>query len=300
LNFEPGEEYTYSNSGYFLLGVIVKRASGESLREFAEKNIFEPLGMKSSRFHDDFEELLYNRATGYYERGQGRYKNFMSTFDCVGSGGLFTSVEDLFLWDQNFIHQKVGGERVMKLMHTQGMLNDGKKMDYAFGLNIRKYRGLNIVEHGGSLGGYRSVFLRFPDQRFSVIILSNLDRIVPGRLALQVADLYLANDFKEEEPTPKKESRRKTAVFEVDADILGGYKGEFFSPEVQATFQIEGKGERLYLHHPDGRKYPMLAQAEDRYRARGWTIQFIRNAENKVDSFRLSSGRVRNLLFTKK
>jgi CubicO group peptidase (beta-lactamase class C family) len=110
LNFAPGEEYLYSNSGYFLLAVIAERASGKSLREFAEENIFKPLGMKNSHFHDDYRMLIKKRASGYFPDGKGKYRNFISTFDCVGSGGLFTSVEDLFLWDQNFYHHKVGGK----------------------------------------------------------------------------------------------------------------------------------------------------------------------------------------------
>jgi CubicO group peptidase (beta-lactamase class C family) len=300
LNFKPGEEYTYSNSGYFLLGVIIKKASGKSLREFADKNIFKPLGMKNSRFHDDFEELIENRATGYYRRGRSGYKNFVSTFDCVGSGGLFTSVEDLYLWDQNFTHRKVGGKNVMELMHTQGMLNDGKKLDYAFGLQIGTYRGLKIVEHGGSLGGYRAEFLKFPEQRFSVIILSNLASVMPSGLARQVADLYLEKDFLEDKPKPKKRSIEKVAPVYVPEITLSEYKGNFYSEEVQAAFQILVREGRLYLHRKGGQNFLMQAFAEDQFKVRGWTLQFIRDAEVKITGFRLSSGRVRNLLFEKK
>ncbi len=296
LNFKPGEEYTYSNSGYFLLGVIVKEASGESLREFADKNIFKPLGMKNSRFHDDFEELIKNRATGYYG-GRGRYRNFVSTFDCVGSGGLFTSVEDLYLWDQNFTHHKVGGKDVMELMQTQGMLNSGKKLDYAFGLEIGTYRGLKVVEHGGSLGGYRAEFLRFPDQRFSVIILANLASVLPSRLARQVVDLYLEKDFSEDKPETKKRTMEKVVPVDIPEKTLKEYTGNFHSPEVQAAFQILLREGRLYLCRNGGQNIPMLAAAKDLFRVRGWTIRFIRDAEEQISGFRLSSGRVRNLFF---
>jgi CubicO group peptidase (beta-lactamase class C family) len=299
LNFKPGEEYTYSNSGYFLLGVIVKKASGLSLREFADKNIFEPLGMKNSRFHDNFEELIKNRATGYYGR-RGSYRNFISTFDCVGSGGLFTSVEDLYLWDQNFTHQRVGGKDVMELMHTQGILNNGKKLDYAFGLDIGTYRGLKTVEHGGSLGGYRAEFLRFPVQRFSVIILSNLASVVPSRLARQVADLYLEKDFPEDKPQPRKRMIEKVEPVEIPEKMMREYTGNFHSPEVQTAFQILFREGRLYLCRNGGQNFPMLASAKDQFRVRGWTIRFIRDEEGKISGFRLSSGRVRNLLFGKK
>ena len=299
LNFLPGEEHTYSNSGYFLLGVIVERASGHSLRKFADENIFKPLGMKNSRFHDDFQELIPNRAAGYYDAGKGSYRNFISTFDCVGSGGLFTSVEDLFLWDQNFTHHKVGGKDVMDLMHTQGVLNDGEKLEYAFGLNITEYRGLDIVEHGGSLGGYRAELLRFPEQRFSVIILSNLSSFVPSRLACQVADLYLVDDFKEENPKPERRVVEKPATFDMPERILLEYPGEFYSEEIQTGFQILVEDGKLYLRRDSGPNLPMQAMEKDRFRVRGWTVRFIRGNENEIIGFRLNSGRVRNLFFAK-
>ena len=300
LNFNPGNIHIYSNSGYFLLGVIIERASGLSLREFADKNIFQPLGMKNSRFHDDYEELIKNRATGYYEMEQGRYRNFISTFDCVGSGGLFTSVEDLYLWDQNFSHHRVGGKEIFRLMHTQGVLEGGRKIEYAFGLNIREYRGLDIVEHSGSLGGYRAEFLRFPLQRFSVIILSNLDSIAPSQLARQVADLYLEGEFKEDKPKPRKRKPAKTITFQIPEETLEGYTGHFYSQEVQAIFQILFEDGKLYLRRPGGQSLFMQPIGKDQFKVRGWTIRLSRNEKKEIMGFRLNSGRVLNLLFKKK
>lgn len=204
LNFNPGEEYLYSNSGYFLLSVIVERVSGLSQRAFAEKNIFNPLGMKNSRFHDDYAELIPNRATGYFPAGKGTFKNFISTFDCVGSGGLYTSVEDLYLWNQNFVHHKVGGKEIHDLLHTRGRLNSGQELDYAFALNHGEYKGLKTVSHGGALGGYRSFMVRFPEQDFSVICLSNLSSFNPAKLSYQVADIYLADKLMPAKPSPEK------------------------------------------------------------------------------------------------
>ena len=136
LNFRPGEEYLYSNSGYLLLAEIVARVSGQSLASFAQEKIFKPLGMKNSRFHDDYSKLIKNRASGYFpdNEGKDKFKNFISTFDCVGSGGLYTSVEDLFLWDQNFYHHHLGGPDLTQMMEKPGRLNNGQKLHYGFGL----------------------------------------------------------------------------------------------------------------------------------------------------------------------
>jgi len=147
LNFLPGEEHLYSNSGYFLLGVIVKRASGKSLNDFAQTHIFKPLGMKNTHFHDDHTMVVKNRADGYSPLKKG-FQIDMTTLDHVGDGGVFTTVEDLFLWDQAFYSYKLGKE-LMELIQTSGKLNNGEKLDYAFGLDINEYKGLKRVSHGG-------------------------------------------------------------------------------------------------------------------------------------------------------
>ncbi|MCP5104890.1 MAG: serine hydrolase, partial [bacterium] len=205
LNFKPGEKYQYSNSGYLILADIVRRVSGKSFRQFVHENIFKPLGMKNSRFHDNYKELIKNRATSYLT-SKGEYVNFMSTFDLVGSGGLYTTVEDLFLWDQNFYHYKVGGPELFKTIHTKGKLNNGEETNYAFALMHGNYKGLKTVEHSGGLGGYVSVLMRFPGQEFSVIILANAGNFNQQRFAHRVADIFLADQFK---PKPKEKKKKK-------------------------------------------------------------------------------------------
>jgi CubicO group peptidase (beta-lactamase class C family) len=196
-NFPPGERHLYSNSGYLLLAVIVEKASGKSLREYAQEKIFEPLGMKNTHFHDDYMHLIPNRASGYFPGPNGTYRNFLSTFDRVGSGGVFSSVQDLYRWDQNFYSGKVGGEKFLARIHEVGKLNDGEELTYAFGLVIGERKGLRVVEHGGALGGYRANLVRFPDERFSVVVLSNVSVAQPAALAMQIADLYLADRYTE-------------------------------------------------------------------------------------------------------
>ncbi len=261
LNFAPGEEYLYSNSGYFLLGVIVERASGRTLREFAEENIFKPLGMKNSHFHDDYQRLIRNRASGYFPGGGRRFKNFISTFDCVGSGGLFTSVEDLFLWDQNFSRKRVGGEEVIDMMHTKGALNSGEKLDYAFALTIKSYRGLKTVSHGGALEGYKAAFLRFPEQRFSVICLSNLSSVNPMKLSRQVADIYLADQFKEEE---KPEAKLQKEFAKLPESKLKAKVGDYIDCKTGNLRRILLKKNQLVLY-AFGQQFPLGARSETEF-----------------------------------
>ena len=192
LNFAPGDEFLYSNTNYFLMSVVIQRATGKPLSQFAEENIFKPLGMTHTRFYDDRTAVLPGRIPAYAPRAGGGFRVDWSTnFDMVGGGGLMSSVEDLLLWDRNFYDNKLGKGSFLKEMQTQGVLNNGKQIEYALGLFITKYRGLPIVAHDGANFGYRTALLRFPQQKFSVVCLCNLATSNPLDLTYRVADLYL-------------------------------------------------------------------------------------------------------------
>ncbi len=199
LNYAPGEEFSYTNSGYFLIGVIVERVSGKSLNDFAQERIFRPLGMSHTLFQQDHTQIIPERASGYGTSEKG-FRLYMSNWDEVGDGNIYTSVEDLYLWDQAFTSGKLG-PGITDLLQTVGTLNDGTKQDYAWGLRIRSYKGLKTVSHGGAWAGFRAAILRFPDQNFSVICLANLESMNPEGLCERVADIYLATLLKE---TPKE------------------------------------------------------------------------------------------------
>lgn len=206
LNFKPGEEHLYCNTGYTLLAVIVKRVSGQSLREFADANIFKPLGMTKTHFHDDHTMIVKDRTSAYQPRKGGGLKVSIPVFDTYGATSLFTTVEDMAKWDQNFVDKKIGGDAALAQMLTPGVLNNGKKLTYAFGLSLGEYKGLKTVGHGGADAGYRSDFIRFPDQKFSFVCLCNFSRSNPGTLTRKVADIYLGDQLKPPPPRDKKPS----------------------------------------------------------------------------------------------
>jgi hypothetical protein len=203
LNNIPGDEWIYSNTNYFLLGEVIKRATKKSLAEFAAENIFKPLGMLHTRFYDDHTLVVPNRVAAYDPGSDGHFTVDWSTnFDTVGAGGLMSSVDDLLLWDRNFYDNKLGKGTLLKEMLTRGVLNNGKAIHYALGLEVRTYRGLPIVDHDGALFGYRTELLRFPEQRFSVVCLCNLSSAGDATLARKVADVYLEKLLKAEEAAP--------------------------------------------------------------------------------------------------
>ena len=143
LNFKPGEKYMYSNTGFTLLAIVVKRVSGISFREFTTKNIFEPLGMTHTHFRDDHEEVIKHDALGYEQDGKDKpFRMNLTNFDTAGATSLHTTVEDLQLWDENFYHPRVGGPALIQAMLERGKLNSGELQDYASGLVIRRLQGI--------------------------------------------------------------------------------------------------------------------------------------------------------------
>lgn len=194
LNYPPGDEYLYSNTNFFLMSVVIPRATGQPLSQFAEENIFKPLGMTHTRFYDDRSMVVPGRVAAYEPRQSGGFRVDWSTnFEKIGDGGLLSSVDDLLLWDRNFYDNKLGKGTLLKELQTPGVLNNGKPIEYALGLVISSYRGLPVVAHGGALFGYRTEIQRFPQQKFSSIILCNIGTADTTKLSNQVADVYLAD-----------------------------------------------------------------------------------------------------------
>jgi CubicO group peptidase (beta-lactamase class C family) len=230
LNFKPGEEYLYSNSNYFLLAQIVRSASGKSLREFAEANIFKPLGMVNTGFQNDGTEVIRNRATGYSSRNGGGFSVETPGSYHIGGGGLSTTIDDLLLWDQNYYNNKLGGgAQLIQEFLSQGTLNSGGKTDYAFGIDVETYKGLKMFGHDGVYNGFNAAMIRFPEQRFSVICLCNLTSIQSPMLVRQVADIYLADEFKQGEMSGSKIALPELEVVHVPEKELAAVAGSYFA-----------------------------------------------------------------------
>jgi CubicO group peptidase (beta-lactamase class C family) len=224
LNFAPGEEQSYSNTGYTLLGVIVKRVSGKTLQEFANERIFRPLGMRHTRFHDQYGDLVRGRAYSYAPNPPHGFRAVAVNYSYVGSSSLFTTVDDLALWDENFYTGRVGGKDLLGQMQMPGVLNNGMPTQYASGLIVQKYRNLNMVEHGGEDAGFRAVITRFPDQHFSAIVLCNNADAQPDRIAHSIADIYLVGEFA---ASPPSKEPVKPPEFRIDPKLLDSYVGDY-------------------------------------------------------------------------
>ena len=200
LNFTPGDQYSYSNTGYTLLALIVERVTGLSFRAYTDRHIFRPLGMVHTWFQDDHEELVANRAYGYRPH-EASYRRIGNGLMALGSSSMHTTIDDLILWVLNFDDQRVGSKMVHAIMEQRAPLNGGGENAYAFGQLVGTYRGLRTINHSGSWAGFRSIIMRFPDHDFSIILASNTTDISVQH-AFQIADAYLGKYMEAPAATP--------------------------------------------------------------------------------------------------
>ena len=259
LNFLPGEEYDYSNTGYFLIGLIVERVSGQSLDQFAQDHVFKPLGMNHTFFRTDHTRIIAGRAVAYSPSDKS-FRLDMSNWEQAGDGSLQTTVGDLFLWDQAFYSNALGTD-IMDRIQTVGLLNNGAPMGYAWGLRVGAYKGLKQVYHSGSWAGYRAAILRFPEQKFSVICLSNFSDLGPSRLGYKIADIYLGAFLKE----GPQEPIAKPPVIALPPQELEALSGNYLDERSNQWLTLASKNGQLVLREVGG-DIPFLAEFPVRFR----------------------------------
>ena len=295
LNFEPGSEKYYSNTGYTLLGLIAKRVSGASLRQFCHERIFVPLGMTDTHFHDDNSEIVKGRAYSYAPSPSGGFQNYPLQFSNVGATSLFTTVSDMARWDRNFDSPIVGDTALINEMHKGGSLNNGQVLDYASGLVNGNYRGLRTVGHDGTDGGFRTAYRRFPDQKFAVVVFSNLSSFDPNLLVHQVAEIFLG-ELMAPVGQDKSDSSPAKEEFSAEKEVLNQYIGRYYSDELGVIYTISEGDDGLTMEFPKG--LATLEQVEvDIINAHPIGQMTFEREQGRITGFRLDNGRVRRLLF---
>ncbi len=196
LNFKPGDQYMYSNSGFTMLAEIVKSVTGQSLRQFTDSAIFKPLGMNQTHFHDDYQEIVPNRSYSYERTDGDHFQNDILSYSTAGATSLFTNIDDMSKWVMNFYDHKLGDETDINLLTQKAKLNNGKEITYASGIVSDTHKGWKQFSHGGADAGYRTYISVFPDLKMGFIVFSNLGDIGVWDKAYQIADLFLKDTTK--------------------------------------------------------------------------------------------------------
>jgi CubicO group peptidase (beta-lactamase class C family) len=298
LNFPPGSEYAYSNTGYNLMAEVVARVTGRSFREFTGERIFEPLGMRHTHFHDDWTEIVPGRAESYRPAGDGSYRRVVSSLTALGSSSLFTTIDDLALWLRNFRDPVVGAD-VIAGMTERGVLTSGDTISYAFGLMVGEHRGATTVSHGGSWAGYRSTLLRFPDHGLDVVILANTSDLNAGALGHRIAHIHLDQVLAPAPVTGTTPPEPMAAApFDPAPAELAIYEGEYRSHELHTGYRLAVHGDRLVARHFRTGTVTLQPVERDVFQAPWFgRVQFFRDDDGAIAGFTANSARIRGLRF---
>ena len=237
LNFPPGTEYSYSNTGYALLGVIVQRVSGQTLDAFTQARLFKPLGMTHTRWRDDFTAIVPGRTTAYSGTADRGFRTDMSFTNMIGNGGLLTTVGDLLIWNENFFNPSVGGRAFVDTMQTRMVLRSGRRITYALGLDVTSYDGVAEVSHSGSTAGYRTFLARYPEQHVSLAVLCNVGSANPVALGHQVADIVITK--------PAAAAQTGAPSFALSETQLQRWAGTYVDRQTDRALRLVVKAGRL-------------------------------------------------------
>ena len=295
VNFAPGDEWRYSNTGFFLASIIVKRASGRPLGDFARERIFQPLGMTSTQYLDDTTRIVPRRAIGYSPRAGGGFRVNMSDWDQIGDGAVQTTVEDLAKWDENFYAPKVGDAQMLRAMQTAGTLNDGKPHDYGLGLVVDTSAGLRRVQHGGSWAGYRAQLTRFPDRQTSVITLCNVSNAGPDALSAMVAAEWLGEPGLRPPQRPIRAPENPPTRPPPSDDVLRALAGRYSAPDLTMPWTIEVVDHELRVRIRKAETEALTPAGERTFSLHGFRIQFGQDdltiTSRGVEKLRLTKAR---------
>lgn len=272
LNFPPGSDHAYNNSGYFLLALVLKRVSGKSLRDFVQEHFFGPLDMKQTQVVDDAAASIPGRALTYEPTETGGHRITVARGQTVGDGALFTTLNDLLSWDANYYSGKAGGAELTRLLQTRGVVAGGERLDYAGGLFVRKYNGLNVVEHGGDGPGMTAYVSRFPDQRLTVACLCNAPNFGTMDVVHQIAEIYLADDIRSAARTAATSAASVTLSVEALTERVGLYRST--ATDVVRRVWLRDGALRIDLPFPDlpRKEQELVAATRDRFHVNGGTI----------------------------
>lgn len=280
LNFEPGSEYTYSNTGYNLLAELVQRITGQSFREWTHENIFQPLDMTNTLFLDNHTEIIPNRANGYFKGQNGQFQVKPNNLMALGSSSMYSTTTDLAKWVMNLDQPKEGMQPIIERMFQRGKLNNGTKISYAFGLGIGEYRNTKRISHSGSWASFRTYLVYFPEYHLSIVVLNNYQSR-PSRTAFDIAALFI------EEQAQKSNADQETvrqASAEVSTKVLDDYTGTYrLGPAWYVT--ITRKGDQLWTQATNEDIYPMTTRSDSLFWIKdygGRTMTFIRDKTNQV------------------
>jgi CubicO group peptidase (beta-lactamase class C family) len=278
LNFKPNEEQNYSNSGYVLLTRIIEKITGMPFSRCLAEKVFKPLNMKNASVYDAPGKIIVNRASGYRKTGESFSKTNTEGDSYFGSTNVYASINDMISWSINLTTKSLGGTQLIdRLFNPTDTLNNGDTIPYTYGFNVRKYRGLKIVEHSGFTMGFKTDIMHYPEVGFSVFVLSNNETSEPWNIATQIVDLCLKDLLKPDKGTEHKE-------ISINKDLYKLYKGSYQLPD-GLVLKFDIVNDTLKLIIPEAPIFTMYAEKENEFFLKDFDAQctFVKDSKGKVN-----------------
>lgn len=311
LNFETGTAFGYCNTGYTLLAETIERITGQSFAEFTKTNIFGPLGMKNTQFYDDFQKVLKYRAYSYEIKDEQFIKRELN-YSNVGPTSLMTTVEDLAKWTSNFQNPKVGDAQLLKEFNKMSLLDNNKPVVWASipndttyhakGQLLWKYKGLQVISHGGHDAGFRAVMTRFPENGLSIIALSNNEHFQMLGKVLPIADWYLKDQFVETTVIENLENQNSDKKEKENySNTLTDFVGKYKSDELTTQYKIKVRDEKLIMTHQRLNDIELTMIRKDKFsgiNTFGFEMDFLRTGR-KITGFEISNFGAKRVRFNK-
>ena len=298
LNFPPGTQWSYSNTGFNLSAIIVARVSGMPFAEFSKQRLFAPLGMTRTSWRDDHTRIVKGRAVAYSDARDG-YHIRMPFENVHGNGGLLTTVGDLLKWNENYVTPVIGDAALATEQAQAGRYNDGRQLAYALGLFVGDRRGVKNVYHSGSTAGYVAHLNRFPAAHTSVAVLCNVTSGDATTAANTVSDLYLAGRQQPATPAAAPAAQAPAMSPLPTAVQLGELVGAYWSDEAEVVLTTAVDHGQLVLKRRPDTTVPLTAIEKDIFRGSIGTITFRRDATGRVAEFSIKQDRVWDLRFSR-
>jgi CubicO group peptidase (beta-lactamase class C family) len=301
LNYPPGDRYSYTNSGYNLLAMIVARVSGMPFAEFSRTRLFEPLGLTHTQWRDDYSRIVKGRAQAYEPAGSG-WRLEMPFENVHGNGGLLTTVGDLLTWTGVLEHPSPEWRALVDSMHVRGRLTSGDTISYALGLFVDQYRGVRRVQHSGSTAGYRAYLVRFPDRGLSIAVLCNAANAAPGTYVNRLTDSLLVGVLAAAQRGSSASDAADTTSlpdWSPSPRDLEAYVGEYRSEDVASTLHVRVDSGAVVVEIAPGKEFVLRPRSPDQFSGLVRGIRFVRDASGRVIELHTSSSRAYDVAWTR-
>lgn len=260
LNFKPGDEYLYCNTGYMLMANIIEKITGEEFPKWMKESIFQPLGMINTYVEDNYSSVVTNNATSYYSRENNEFDRAIEYWGYVGSGNIHSTTDDLLRWLENFNNPQPGWEAQFDILQTMDTLNNGRENTYAFGVRIGDFNGFKSVGHGGSIGGFRSNIVTYPEEELNIAILTNFSSSSPGQKSNRIAEIILGFQNDRE-----KSSSDMIKTIKLSSKTLKKYEGSYWNSTSNYSRKIYFKNDTLRYFRSENNESPIVPIAKDEF-----------------------------------